>query len=41
MVKTDSEPVSEKELIEESSIESIENKDLDSLNGQPDETNRD
>ena len=47
MVKTDSEPVSEKELKEESSIESVELKDgagygdLQSLNAQPDQTNRD
>ena len=47
MVKTNSKPVSEKELIEESDIESIELKDgagygdLQSLNSQPDETNTD
>ena len=47
MVKTNSKPVSEKELVEESDIESIELKDgagygdLQSLNAQPDETNTD
>ena len=47
MVKTDSKPVSEKELEEESDIEEVIEKDgagygdLQSLNAQPDETNRD
>jgi len=47
MVKADSKPVSEKELEEESDIEEVIEKDgagygdLQSLNAQPDETNRD
>ena len=41
MVKATSKPIPEEELKRESDIVSLETKDLDSLNGQPDDTNRD